>query len=38
LPLELEEILADIIATHGQEIIYITNLVFDRIKNKRGRL
>ena len=38
LTLEQEEILADLIATYGQEIVYITNLVFKRIIEKRGRL
>ena len=38
LTLEQEEILADLIATYGQEIVYITNLVFKRIMEKRGRL
>ena len=37
LTLEQEEILADLIATYGQEIVYITNLVFKRIIEKRGR-
>ena len=35
LTLEQEEILADLIATYGQEIVYITNLVFKRIIEKR---
>lgn len=35
---EQEEILADLIATYGQEIVYITNLVFKRIKEKREGL
>ena len=38
LTLEQEEILADLIATYGQEIVYITNVVFKRIMEKRGRL
>ena len=38
LTLEQEEVLADLIATYGQEIVYITNLVFKRIMKKRGRL
>ena len=38
LSLEQEEILADLIATYGQEIVHITNLVFKRIMEKRGRL
>lgn len=29
---EQEEIVADLIATYGQEIIYMTNLIFKRIK------
>lgn len=33
---EQEEILADLIATYGQEIVYITNMIFKRIKEKRG--
>jgi uncharacterized protein YjaZ len=32
LTLEQEELLADLIATYGQEIIYITNQIFNRIK------
>jgi hypothetical protein len=35
---EQEEILADLIATYGQEIVHITNLVFKRIIEKRRRL
>lgn len=35
---EQEELLADLIATYGQEIVHITNLVFKRIKEKRGEL
>lgn len=31
-----EEILADLIATYGQEIIHMTNLLFKRIKEIRG--
>ena len=38
LTIEQEEILADLIATYGQEIVHITNLVFKRIMEKRGRL
>lgn len=34
---EQEEIVADLIATYGQEIVYITNLLFNRITEKRGR-
>ena len=35
---EQEEILADLIATYGQEIVYMTNLVFKRITEKREGL
>ena len=35
LSIEQEELLADLIATYGQEIIYITNLFFKRIQEKR---
>lgn len=35
---EQEEIIADLIATYGAEIIEITNSVFERIKNKREKL
>lgn len=38
LTLEQEEILADLIATYGQEIVHITNLVFKRITEKREGL
>ena len=38
LTIEQEEILADLIATYGQEIVFITNLVFKRIMEKRGGL
>lgn len=31
-----EEVLADLIATYGQEIIHMTNLLFKRIKEIRG--
>lgn len=34
LTLEQEELVADLIATYGQEIIDITNLIFHRLKNK----
>lgn len=34
LTLDQEELLADIISTYGYEIIYITNKVFRKIKNK----
>lgn len=33
LTLEQEELLADLIATYGEEIIYITNKIFKKIKN-----
>ena len=32
---EQEEVLADIIATYGQEIIDITNLLFSRLKEQK---
>ena len=38
LTIEQEEVLADLIATYGQEIVHITNLVFKRIKEKKGEL
>lgn len=31
-----EELLADLLATYGQEIIDITNKIFSKIKNNRG--
>lgn len=31
-----EELVADLIATYGQEIVNITNKIFSRIKNKGG--
>lgn len=34
--LEQEELLADLVATYGQEIINKTNKIFCRLKNKRG--
>ena len=34
LSLDQEELLADLIATYGQEIIYITNKIFSKITNK----
>ena len=34
LSIEQEEILADIIATYGEEIIHITNTLFDKIKGR----
>lgn len=36
LSIEQEEILADLIATYGQEIIYTTNKIFNRIKEREG--
>jgi len=30
-----EEVLADLIATYGQEIMYITNSIFTRLKQKK---
>ena len=33
LTLEQEEIIADIISTYGEEIVYITNKVFNKISN-----
>jgi len=32
LTLEQEELLADLVATYGQEIIHMTNLIFRRLK------
>lgn len=37
LSIQQEELLADLIATYGQEIVYITNKIFNRIK-KQGNL
>lgn len=37
LTIEQEELLADIIATYGQEIIHMTNLIFKRLKEKREK-
>lgn len=34
LSIEQEELLADLIATYGQEIIYMTNKIFCRLKHK----
>jgi hypothetical protein len=31
---EQEEIVADIISTYGQEIVHMTNLIFNRLKKK----
>ena len=36
LTLEQEELLADLLATYGQEVIYIANSLFNRIKENRG--
>ena len=33
---EQEEIIADLMATYGQEIISITNKIFSHIKENRG--
>lgn len=39
LTLEQEELLADLVATYGQEIIHMTNLIFNRlIKQNKGNL
>ena len=38
LTIEQEEVLADLIATYGQEIIRITNTIFYQIKRKKGTL
>lgn len=35
--LEQEELLAELIATYGQEIIHITNLLFKRLKDKKNK-
>lgn len=35
LTLEQEEIMADLIATYGEEIINITNQLFNKLKNER---
>lgn len=32
---EQEEVVADLIATYGQEIIYMTNVIFKRLKEKK---
>lgn len=34
LTLEQEEIIADIIATYGEEIVYITNNIFNKLKGR----
>lgn len=36
--IQQEEVVADLIATYGQEIIDITNIVFSHIKRKKGTL
>lgn len=36
LSIEQEELLADLIATYGQEIISTTNKIFKRLKENRG--
>lgn len=38
LSFEEEELLADLIATYGQEIIHMTNTLFLRLKEKRTTL
>lgn len=35
--IEQEELLADLMATYGQEIIHITNLIFGRLKQQKNR-
>lgn len=37
LTLEQEEVLADLIATYGEEIINLTNVLFDKIAKRRER-
>lgn len=37
LTLEQEELLADMIATHGEEIIKLTNVLFNKITRRRER-
>ena len=36
LTLDQEELLADLIATYGEEIIEVTNKIFSKIKNREG--
>ena len=36
LTLDQEELLADLIATYGEEIIDVTNRIFSKIKNREG--
>ena len=38
LSLDQEELLADLIATYGQEIIFITNKIFNRINENKGNV
>ena len=38
LSLDQEELLADLIATYGQEIVYKTNKIFQRIRENRESL
>lgn len=33
LSLEQEELIADLISTYGQEIVYITNKIFNKLQN-----
>ena len=35
--IDQEELLAEIIATYGQEIIHITNLLFKRLKDQKNK-
>lgn len=35
LTLEQEELLADLVATYGQEIVHMTNLIFKRLKENK---
>ena len=37
LTLEQEEVLADLIATYGEEIIEVTNVLFNKITKRRER-
>lgn len=37
LTIQQEELLADLVATYGQEIIYITNLIFKRLKQNKNK-
>jgi hypothetical protein len=34
--LEQEELLADLLATYGQEIVRMTNCIFGRLKQQKG--